>query len=312
MRTIRIFTALAAMLATSVANASAFVPIVREGVQWVYYDHCVVLAEDGNGNYGEQGEYNLKFYPVVYEFKGDTLINGHRFLRLWEDRTRFDRRTGDVVMRTDSVVAFACWEEDYTMGREMGGRMYALRNGPAPLTGQFQMMNDGWYGYLVYTIDHFPVDFVSSWDRVPLTRDGREQVFNFTGVSTIEVNGTERRCHTTDVPHRMFIEGIGYVITDFDNRPYCPNFLDLNLTGPQMRVLSHVIEDGEIVFKGERYDYIQQFLDEDPEDGVGVDDVPVRQAVVDGVTYDLQGRRVADTDAPGIYIRDGRKVAVTR
>ncbi|MBR6283190.1 MAG: hypothetical protein IKR25_02705, partial [Muribaculaceae bacterium] len=50
----------------------------------------------------------------------------------------------------------------------------------------------------------------------------------------------------------------------------------------------------------------------DPEDGVGVDDVPVRQSVVDGVTYDLQGRRVADTDAPGIYIRDGRKVAVTR
>ncbi|MBP5274310.1 MAG: ATP-binding protein, partial [Abditibacteriota bacterium] len=89
---------------------------------------------------------------------------------------RLDPLTAEVVMRTDSLVAFACWEEDYTMGREMGGRMYALRNGPAPLTGQFQMMNDGWYGYLVYTIDQFPQDFVYSWDRVPLTRDGRDKV----------------------------------------------------------------------------------------------------------------------------------------
>ena len=80
----------------------------------------------------------------------------------------------------------------------------------------------------------------------------------------------------------------------------------------------HIEDGGEIVYRIRDCYFIEDHHAEqmaeggDPEDGVGVDDVPVRQAVVDGVTYDLQGRSVADTDAPGIYIRDGRKVAVTR
>lgn len=64
------------------------------------------------------------------------------------------------------------------------------------------------------------------------------------------------------------------------------------------------------------YDYdfqnlIGQVISSDATVVTGITDVKTGQPTEgDGITYDLQGRRVADPTAPGIYIRDGRKFIV--
>ncbi|MBQ9465427.1 MAG: BspA family leucine-rich repeat surface protein [Muribaculaceae bacterium] len=62
------------------------------------------------------------------------------------------------------------------------------------------------------------------------------------------------------------------------------------------------------------YDFqnlIGQVISSDATVVTGITDVKTGQPTEgDGITYDLQGRRVADPTAPGIYIRDGRKFIV--
>lgn len=62
------------------------------------------------------------------------------------------------------------------------------------------------------------------------------------------------------------------------------------------------------------YDFqnlIGQVISSDATVVTGITDVKTGQPTEgDGITYDLQGRRVADPTAPGIYIRDGRKLIV--
>ena len=43
---------------------------------------------------------------------------------------------------------------------------------------------------------------------------------------------------------------------------------------------------------------------------MGVDDLPAPASPGDGVTYDMQGRRVNAPASPGLYIRDGHKILV--
>ena len=76
----------------------------------------------------------------------------------------------------------------------------------------------------------------------------------------------------------------------------------------------HIEEDGQIVYKSDSCDYFEEQLDKQSQGGgdepSGVGEVSVDGGAVDGRTYDMQGRVVSDPSAPGIYVRDGKKVLV--
>ncbi|MBR6284085.1 MAG: hypothetical protein IKR25_07310 [Muribaculaceae bacterium] len=316
MRQIRMMLALL-LMACFASQVSAYKPMLREGKQWFYYMPA--------GGKMVNGKPVPNFYPVVYTLDGDTVINGVTYMRLVEDECYPDLRT-NTVSRTVKVVAYV--RESIQEGFDYGpttadaSAVYARRAGShKPLRGDFRTCDDFGAEYMVYLFNfQGQQEFIR---LIPTTGPERECLFNYqSGTPEVEVfEGEERMVWHTDNPFRQLVEGVGYMITNTGpaTNLYVRNFIDLEAYhDAYTRVLSHVVEDGRIIFRSDLYDLIMSNAYDpeapggDPEDGVGVDDVPVRQAVVDGVTYDLQGRRVADTDTPGIYIRDGRKVAVTR
>ena len=74
------------------------------------------------------------------------------------------------------------------------------------------------------------------------------------------------------------------------------------MTSQVTYILSHVIEDGEIIFR--RYEQPQTVINE------VVTDVPQRQ--LDGNYYNLMGQPVGKDvpTVPGIYIHQGKKILV--
>ena len=77
----------------------------------------------------------------------------------------------------------------------------------------------------------------------------------------------------------------------------------------------HIEDGGQIVYKIQECGYIEknhtaQMAGQGGREAVAIEDLPERRAVVNGRTYDIQGRAVTDTEAPGIYVRNGKKVLV--
>ena len=280
----------------------AYVPIVREGVQWVYYDLLTYQTEP-------TGSYSSELFPVVYEFKGDTVIQGETYLQLWEDRAVPDKQTGEVSHQI-GVVAYArsVWTSpgDVPQGEGLyARRAHSLRE----LAGLYQSEDEGGCIYKVYSIPFIPEHF----SRIPLSKQMRELLnFEQTYLDNVEINGQQRMCwRKTGDPNVMIVEGIGLVVNDSEHYTPC-NFLDFTefITN---RIFGHFVENGEIVFKNEDYDFILEHMHKvlDAAEGkVGVDDLTVPDAAGDGATYDMQGRRVTAPQSPGLYIRDGHKILV--
>ena len=276
-------------------------PIVKDSKQWVYYMRYKVM--DG-----------YVYTPVVYELKGDTTIGNHQYLKLYRDAYFYDKKT-EEIKHTRTVCAYMREHLNKVYVRERG-RFYKM-----PLYGwvtapDFRESDIG-YEYLIYLQGD-----INCFDQIALTVREREIYFSFTAEKQIEYNGCKRYCYTTNDPYRMMIEGVGYVQTNWGSGPHpvvFSNFYNLNpiqFNAPEWfpnGVLSHVIEHGEIIFKGELYDYFKENA-YDPDKPVGenvaVEDLPVdTPADGSGPLYDLQGR-VVTNPAPGIYVRNGQKVVV--
>ena len=270
-----------------------FKPLVKENKQWVYYE-------------GGYDDHVVTYYPVVYEIKGDTVIDGVSYKKLWEDYCHFDP-IQKTVTRTIKVVAY--------LREETGaGKVYARRAGShRPLTGVFNSEDSYGAEFLIYDftgVEYFFKNEVmaNGWQRTTLFD------LNWYDMEEIEVGGETLRCWPTRFSGHKIIEGIGYVVSDdYDSTgAWVQNFVDLSLTR-RGRAFSHVIEDGEIFFKSNVYDKIhkENIYDPDAVDPeVGVDDLPAPASPGDGVTYDMQGRRVNAPASPGLYIRDGHKILV--
>ena len=291
--------------------ASDYIPIVREGVKWVYYEYVFNEVEN---------EYIPTYYPIVYEFKSDETNPESNSKVLWEDRTyvtssgeiQNDVKKIAVVSEATRYIANVDIHEVYAKKTD------TLEPLVGPLIGQFMRAEEDGLVYKVYSLplvqDHF--------DNSKLTKKQREELFTFGSIEMIEMeDGSLRRCwKNSKYPSHKLIEGIGYVVTDWYESESnnialnLINFIDLE---PRMymsyRILSHVTENEEILFKGERYEEIQEhaYVPDKPNQNTGVKDI---DAVVpdgdagDGVYYDMQGRRVAEPTAPGIYIHNGKVV----
>ena len=289
---------LAFLLAMTAGKVMAYEPVVKENKKWVYYETHTLPTPSG--------DYEMVWFPLVYEFSGDTVIMGDTWLKLWEDRYRV------AGVHTEAGLQ---WEVQHFRNLELVAREQWDHVCVRRVKNNFPVgQQRGDETVAVYSLKVWGATQKEYFESIRLSKDEREFLYNFTGeCERITINGTERNCYPTDNPSRRLIEGIGYAVTNIDgDLPSSKNFIDLGIYGRTMSsVLSHVIEDGEIIFKGEMYDYIHSSKIYDPdadEDKVGVTDLPASPG--DGITYDMQGRRATDPDAPGIYIRDGHKILV--
>ena len=293
------------------ASATEYIPLVREGVKWVYYDYQRI-------NYDKQGEMpEAANFPIVYEFKCDEENPDSEFMVLWEDYTYLDYSTGEVKREIKPIAKACDVYSELPYLPYFGHSVIAKRIGSfEPLAGRYLRSDDDGAVYEIYNF--FP--FISlHFDRARLTTDEREKMFTFTEQGVVEMeDGSERLCWNSTNQGFKLIYGIGFVpIKPRNENLNVLNFIDLcNKKKMSDRILSHVIENGEIIYKSPNYDIIQSHV-YNPEQfnaNTGVEDVdavpPTTATKSDETYYDMQGRAVKQPTEVGIYIRDGKKIFV--
>lgn len=281
----------ALVLGSAVSNA--YEPIVKEGKQWVYYEIREIK---------EDGRWKQYAFPMMFYFEGDTTINGYySYKKLYEDCYTVDYNAISVHHFQGLV---ACARENDN-GEVV---VYYKNNYVFPFIGRCSG-----YEIIIYNrLDQSLEAIQQHFDNVGLTVRQRNRYGTFTGTGTININGSSRHVYNTNTDYIKLIEGIGLVQTNKDNFKPIANFLYLRDDTENNWIFSHLIENGEIVFKGELYDYFAEldYFKNHQAEYSEVEDIEVVNPSSNGIYYDMQGRRIAEPTQPGIYIRDGKKVIV--
>ncbi len=276
-------------LSQASAQEYEYVPFVREGVKWVYY-------------------YVRSLKVIGYrtlEIKGDTVINGKAYKAMHV-------YSGDAINEeSDTIPVYLREENKVVYGIIPDGKYYS----DCPVFSFVDLDYDNNYNVLTYNGEEFLVydfqDPVTYWDNIYdfFNQYGGKTDYSQLQVDTIVVGRHLAKRYTGTV-YRSFqqIEGIG---RDAPNST--PLYFGIGIvTGDKIAVspmiyqnyyLSHVIENGEIIYKTIWY------LDD-----VGIDEAVADRPgrTLDGNYYDLTGRNVGrDVPAtPGIYIHQGKKIVV--
>ena len=308
-QSITLLALLATIQASAAWDSSDYLPIVREGVKWV--NEKVIINQDDT----------TKYY-YIYEFSGeDNLTNMageinnacfyYRASELDADRDSLIaglRDNGQVTFVRNNAYYALYWEDmiNYVNNE---GKEYRLM---FPLAGYtdggtmiiYNFNNPKWncVGYYL-SIQHAFHDLYG-YEEV-LTEE------NFTEVEPIEIEGIScsRYAYVKENGDTMcyVVEGIGFdsrnmgdLLTPFTREP------DPDADYQEYCGLSHVIKDGQIIYKGMRYS---------PGNMTGIDEVAAEKPQarqVDDNYYNLMGQPLGKTlpITPGIYIHHGKKIVV--
>lgn len=271
-----------------------YVPFVREGVKWVYYYSHIIWNEDFNENYLPYGTHQM-----TMEIKGDTIINGKSFkpVHIYSGKS--------IDEKHDTIACYVREEHKvvYVMLRDR--RYWACPVGIGQLV-EYPMYMD-WivnFGkeYVLYDFND-PAGFYGDLNDYG-------QLFDLTYANSdfLNISGHLSKRHNfyfADKNHHI-IEGIGYD-GDYPGIPTC-YFYGLITGFTQIYYsLSHVIEDGKIIYKAYHYDGSEV-------DGIDEAVADRTERPADPHYYDLTGRSVGTEvpTAPGIYIHQGKKICVGR
>lgn len=255
--------------------AQDYVPVVREGVKRVYlYDKGV----DENG-------------PFVYyteEMRGETTINGISFKNLYRYfSNELDENT----------------TEPYAYIREVDKKVYAVLNDQVNL-GDFNLYNNGYpkiesenyeaFGeYLIYDFNDF-VAFYDDNSMYKIVSTGEEAVGD----------AMRTAYYLNEAKTGLILESVGAVTEGSLLFPFVSRWV--NGPHPHTLGLSHVIENGAIVYKSPRYEEMQNKVG-----ATGISDITVKEKTNgDNRYYNLMGQPVAEPTQPGIYIHQGKKIVV--
>ena len=238
-----------AMACSLVANA--YVPLVREGVKWVYF-YYYDLGPDYDKEF--KCEYSL-------EVNGDSVINGVTYKKVYsqwlkvskdEDAPNYgsDKPELRALVRENDKVVYIhlVTEEDIWYYEELMDRYgcIAMVAGPAP---------DEW---VLYDFN----DINRTFSNLPtLDLYGFDDCLNnpeFTYSETIQLQGESAKKYVgSDFPAKYIIEGLGYVnMYDGDWLYTVADLFQPCLTGwPQWSYeLSYLADaDGNVLFKGPAY-----------------------------------------------------------
>ena len=265
----------------AVAQEYEYVPFVRESVKWVYYYVNEFETEQSHLPRGT-------FYYIL-EFKGDTIINGksYKCLHKYSGNSSSSNDTIPVYMREDNKVVYSIVPD---------GKRYV----DCPIGNHISNPYNG-QEFVLYDFND-PIGFCEAnftrpeYDYYPYT---------FEYIDTLTTSsGTLKRYigRLFDVFNIYLIEGIGFDGYDIGYT------LELIIGEPADAVfhLSHVVENGKIIYKGVNYD---------PDNMTGIDEVVAdrRGHFLDPNYYNMMGQPVGTEvpTAPGIYIHQGKKICVS-
>ena len=224
-------------LVYQVAQKYEYVPLVREGVKWVYnYSYCDRFFEPT-----ESGSMWL-----TLEMKGDTVINGKTYKavhKYFGDAINEENDTIPVYLREENKVVYGIVPdcEVYPDCRVGNGFDRGIRD-------QIKNGED----FVLY--DFFdPVAFWSAY----LSEDAKDE---FALSDTIQIGSHLAKRYVKEYDNYCFIEGIGF--DSYSNGyllyPFMPLYVGL---GHDRYLFSHVIEDGEIIYKSVNYREPQTYDD---------------------------------------------------
>ena len=262
-----------------------YMPVIREGVTWV--NEKVIV------NNGETTSY---YY--AYQFNGNAPFkNGNKTLKAlyYSDYSPYAISDSLIAgLREDDSEVFSY--HNYALNSVMDQN----RNLISFVDGRLYQMNENSIQDILLCRDYYIMHQLEPL----LTHD------NFVMAEPIMIDGY--RCsrlayideHGDTAAY--VIEGIGFdsrdlgnLLTPFTLKP------DPNADYQEYCGLSHVVKDGQIIYKGMRYK---------PDTHVGIDEAVADQSrrPMDENYYNLMGQPVGKDvpTAPGIYIHQGKKIVV--
>ncbi len=263
-----------------------YVPFVREGVKWVYRVH--------NDSWTPNPALPAGTFYFNLEFKGDTIINGKTYKAM-------HKYFGDAINEENDTVPIYMREEDKVVyGIIPDGRSYTDCPVGRVVFEDPQEIYSG-NEFIMYDFND-PLGFLTSFtgglegDTYSYYEHQYTDTIAFGNHLGKRYNGT-----WWENSFRL-IEGIGQ---DHDSSGYT-----LYIAYPiGMHLLyfnfSHVIENGEIIYKGFRYR-------EEDFDGIGEVVADKTRCPLDANYYNLMGQPVGKDvpTVPGIYIHQGKKIVV--
>ena len=272
-------------------SGDRYLPIVREGVKWI---NEKVMVNNGD----------TTSYYYAYHFDGNAPFkNGYQqtFKAL-----RYTQYTSTAM--SDTLIA-GLRESESVVTCHKNHALNSIIEQDRNMINFYSFQGTGGtlslYGLATFeNREFYAVDYFMEAQREPfLTTE------NFVKEEPIVIDGVEcARCaYIQDGDTLAYVvEGIGFdsrdmgdLLTPFTRRP------DPDADYQEWCGLSHVIKDGEIIYKGMRY-----------REGAadGIDEVVADKVSrpTDANYYDLTGRRTGTEvpQSPGIYIHQGKKIVV--
>ena len=301
MKQILLLTLLALLgLSQAAAQEYEYVPFVREGVQWVY---CIYNDYSNSDPYGPGPDprvpQGITFMKL--QFNGDTVINGKTYKAMHKYHGKsldWENDTIPVFMREENKVVYGIvpdgkWYDDCPIGLWDDHDFYDLK-----LAGK---------EFVLYDFND-PISFL---DTILTSNEYNDYGFTCLNAETIATGDHLAKRYKFQYETDFFVtEGIGY--DGWSSYPlmlwwtaYIAAPVRINYQ-PADFYLSHVIKDGQIIYKGMRY-----------REGtlVGIDEAEADRTQgrpQDPRYYDLMGRPVGTEvpSTPGIYIHQGKKIVV--
>ena len=270
-----------------VAQDSDYIPFVREGVKWV----CYYMYGDYNGK-----GYDQYFKPgrnyFTLELKGDAEIDGKVYKAL-------HKYSGESIdSANDTVLLYLREEDKIVYGIVPEGKLY-----PDCLIGYGYVYNPEYpFSEIIAGNEFVLYDFKATdeWCQWIYRRRPARILDMSSDVVGIGGQKALRHKYAIDMPgiEMYFIEGIG---VDGNQPCYPLFFMNTGYTGPSY-YLSHVVENGETIYKGVNHDYIAPWDGRVPIVRDGMKWVNERVVISKGdttrsyYTYELSGYDISDAE----------------
>ena len=218
------------------AQENEYVPFVREGVQWVcYYNH--INSYDFKDVYFHIG----KNYFTL-EIKGDTVIDGKTYKAM-------HKYCGDAINpENDTVLVYLREEDRIVYGIVPGGRTYPdfyIRYGPKRATNVDVQLNAGKEFILLNFKD--PESYYGQ-----VCNHFQPYLLDELGIDEVAFGQSHVKRHKFRIRNMYdyyVIEGVG---VDGFHAGYPLSYLNINEIEPPY-YLSHIIENGKVVYKSVNY-----------------------------------------------------------
>ena len=260
------------------AQEYEYVPLVREGVQWVY---AFLTHQQPSDNCGAWLE---TFYTL--EFKGDTTINGQEYKNLVFN---LSNKVSEPLIGTLAYM------------RELDKRVYAI-------------VNNDFNNYDHFMTQGYPrIENVGGADGELVIFDFNDlkqfyyenSVANLNEAQDTLINGSIRHYYTLNTNSKFkVIEGIGEDIVGNFLFPFCVRWPNCQKT--MTMGLCYVLDaDGNIEYYGSKYAELQDYLAI-----TGVNSVRIDNNSESDIYFNLLGEPVQNPTTPGIYIQGCKKVVI--